>query len=59
MIKILILNLTLGFFYISFAQQLPNLPIPLGAGNAEVWNSEIYHFGGSNNWAGSIVYPRI
>lgn len=43
----------------SLSQQLPNLPIPIGAGNAEVWNSEIYHFGGSNNWAGSIVYPRI
>ena len=53
------LNLLLGFFYLTIAQQLPNLPIPLGAGNAEVWNSEIYHFGGSNNWSGSIVYPRV
>ena len=44
---------------VSIAQQLPNLPIPLGAGNAEVWNGSIYHFGGSNNWSGSIVYPRI
>lgn len=43
----------------SFTQQLPNLPIPIGAGNAEVWNNEIYHFGGSNNWSGSIVYPRV
>lgn len=49
----------LGLFSFSFAQQLPNLPIPLGAGNAEVWNGSIYHFGGSNNWSGSIVYPRI
>lgn len=46
-----------GFF--AFAQQIPNLPIPIGAGNAEVWNGAIYHFGGSNNWSGSIVYPRI
>jgi len=43
----------------SFTQQLPNLPIPIGAGNAEVWNNEIYHFGGSNNWSGTIVYPRV
>ena len=47
------------FSQIQFSQQLPNLPIPIGAGNAEVWNSEIYHFGGSNNWAGTIVYPRV
>jgi hypothetical protein len=51
--------IVLGFFTLSFAQQLPNLPIPLGAGNAEVWNGSIYHFGGSNNWSGSIVYPRV
>jgi len=57
--QFLSLNFLLGLLHISFAQQLPNLPIPLGAGNAEVWNSEIYHFGGSNNWAGSIVYPRV
>jgi hypothetical protein len=44
---------------LSFTQQLPNLPIPIGAGNAEVWNNAIYHFGGYNNWSGSIVYPRI
>jgi hypothetical protein len=42
-----------------FAQQLPNLPIPIGAGSAEVWDNEIYHFGGSNSWTGSVVYPRI
>lgn len=54
-----IIFLSIFSLSVSFAQQLPNLPIPLGAGNAEVWNSSIYHFGGSNNWSGSIVYPRI
>ena len=49
----------LGILSVAFAQQLPNLPIPLGAGTAEVWNNEIYYFGGSNNWSGTIVYPRI
>ena len=48
-----------GFIYFSFAQEISNLPLPLGAGNAEVWNGEIYHFGGSNNWSGSTVYPRV
>jgi len=57
--QFLTLILLLGLFSISFAQQLPNLPIPIGAGNAEVWNNEIYHFGGSNNWSGTIVYPRV
>lgn len=57
--KLFTISLVLGFFSLSFAQQLPNLPLPLGAGNAEVWNGSIYHFGGSNNWSGSIVYPRV
>jgi hypothetical protein len=54
-----IILLSIFSLSVTFAQQLPNLPIALGAGNAEVWNSSIYHFGGSNNWSGSIVYPRI
>lgn len=41
------------------AQQIPNLPLPIGAGTAEVWRDTIYYFGGSNNWAGSILYPDI
>ncbi len=41
------------------AQSIPNLPIPLGAGSAEVYQNEIYYFGGSDNWSGSTVYPRI
>ncbi len=41
------------------AQQIPDLPIPLGAGTAVVWNNQIFHFGGSNNWSGSICYPRV
>jgi hypothetical protein len=53
------LSFLLGLFSVTFSQQLPNLPIPIGAGNAEVWNGAIYNFGGSNNWSGSIVYPRI
>lgn len=57
--RIITLIFLSGIFSLSFAQQIPNLPLPLGAGNAEVWNGSIYHFGGSNNWSGSIVYPRI
>jgi hypothetical protein len=57
--KLFTLCLMLGLFSLSFSQQIPDLPIPIGAGNAEVWNGSIYHFGGSNNWSGTIVYPRI
>lgn len=57
--KLITLFILSGITCLSFSQQLPSLPIPLGAGNAEVWNGSIYHFGGSNNWSGSIVYPRI
>ncbi len=43
----------------SLAQQLPDLPIPIGAGNIEVWDNFIFHFGGSDNFNGSTLYPRI
>lgn len=57
--RVLIAINLLWLWNCSFAQQLPNLPIPLGAGSAEVWNNEIYHFGGSNNWSSSIIYSRV
>lgn len=57
--KTIVVFIVLVLFGICSGQQLPNLPIPLGAGTAEVWQDNIYFFGGSNNWAGSIVYPRI
>lgn len=41
------------------AQTIPNLPIPAGAGAAEVWNDSLYFFGGSNRWSGATRYPRI
>ncbi len=41
------------------AQDIPSLPIPLGAGSAEVYNNQIYYFGGSNNWSGSVVYDSV
>ena len=43
----------------AFSQEIPDLPIQLGAGSAEVYNNKIYYFGGSNNWAGSILYDSI
>lgn len=49
----------LFFSLLSFSQQLPNLPIPIGAGNAEVWNDAIYFFGGSDDWSGTTLYPRV
>ncbi|RPI75838.1 MAG: T9SS C-terminal target domain-containing protein [Ignavibacteriales bacterium] len=38
---------------------IPNLPIPIGTGSAEVWGDSIYYFGGSSNWTGTIIYQRI
>jgi len=57
--KTILIILSILFSIALSAQTIPNLPIPLGAGTAEVWNNEIYYFGGSNNWSGSICYPRI
>jgi N-acetylneuraminic acid mutarotase len=47
------------FSLLSFTQQLPNLPKPIGAANAEVWNNSIYLFGGSDDFNGTNVYPEI
>lgn len=59
--KNLLWGLVLVLIILSFlpSQQIPNLPLPIGAGTAEVWRDTIYYFGGSNNWAGSVLYPDI
>jgi N-acetylneuraminic acid mutarotase len=40
-------------------QTIPNLPIPIGVGSAEVWGDSIYHFGGGTNYGGSTRYATI
>jgi N-acetylneuraminic acid mutarotase len=55
----IILLLTLMASPFVLATDIDSLPIPLGAGSAVVWQNDIYHFGGSNNWSGSIQYPRV
>jgi len=40
-------------------QTIPNLPIPIGVGSAEVWGDSIYHFGGGTNWGGQTRYATI
>jgi N-acetylneuraminic acid mutarotase len=57
--KLFVFSLLLILGTTVYPQVLPDLPVPLGAGAAVVWNNQIYHFGGSNNWSGSICYPRI
>lgn len=57
--KHLLVVLFAGMIGALCAQSISNLPIPIGAGTAEVWNDSIYFFGGSNRWAGTIRYPRI
>ena len=38
---------------------VPNLPIPLATGGAEVWGDSIYYFGGTNNFGGQNLYQSI
>ena len=44
---------------ISSAQNIPNLPIPICSGTAEVINDSIFFFGGANRWAGTIRYQTV
>jgi N-acetylneuraminic acid mutarotase len=37
------------------AQQIPPLPYKMGAGSAEVYNNNIYTFGGSIDWGGHVL----
>lgn len=57
--KSLLSLLLAGIISALSAQTLPNLPIPIGAGTAEVWNDSLYLFGGSSHWWGTTLYPRI
>ena len=41
------------------AQGIPNLPLPLGAGTCEVWQGNLYHFGGSDDDIGTTLFQRI
>jgi N-acetylneuraminic acid mutarotase len=44
---------------IVWPQSVPDLPIAIGVGSAEVWGDSIYYFGGSTSWSGSTRYPTI
>lgn len=41
------------------SQQLPVLPVKAGAGTAQVYNNQIFYFGGSTTWGGAVRYSRI
>jgi len=47
------------FMPITSAQNIPNLPIPICSGTAEVISDSIFFFGGANRWAGTIRYPVV
>ena len=42
-----------------FTQTIPDLPIAIGVGSAEVWGDSIYHFGGSTSWGGGTRFATI
>lgn len=56
--KTIIFIITL-FSFSLYAQDVAELPRPLGAGSAEVYNGKIYFFGGSNNWSGTLLYDTV
>jgi N-acetylneuraminic acid mutarotase len=45
-----IILIIIGMFSFISAQTVPNLPIPICAGTAEVINNSIYFFGGGSRW---------
>ena len=47
------------FISVAYSQSVPNLPLPICSGTAEVMNDSIYFFGGSSRWSGSNRYPTV
>jgi hypothetical protein len=43
----------------AFSQTIPNLPIAIGVGSAEVWGDSIYHFGGATTYGGGTRFSTI
>ncbi len=43
----------------ALAQSIPNLPIAIGVGSAEVWGDSIYHFGGATTYGGGTRFSTI
>ncbi len=38
---------------------LPSLPLAIGAATAQVWNDQIYLFGGSSDWWAAAIYDDV
>ncbi len=57
--KILLLGIGALLSVTVWPQSIPDLPIPIGVGSAEVWGDSIYHFGGGTDWAGQTRYATI
>jgi len=57
--KLLLLGIVVFFSSVILPQSIPNLPIAIGVGSAEVWGDSIYHFGGGSSWSGSTRYAVI
>jgi hypothetical protein len=58
--KIMLNLLLAGMTAVCSAQTISALPIPIGAGTAEVWNDSLYFFGGANTWSGrDQLYKRV
>ena len=43
----------------AFSQTVPNLPVAIGVGSAEVWGDSIYYFGGATTYGGGTRFSTI
>jgi Secretion system C-terminal sorting domain/Kelch motif len=57
--RTLLLGLGVLLSVAAVPQSIPDIPIPVGLGSAEVHGGYIYYFGGSTSWSGSTRYSTV
>jgi len=57
--KLLLFGMGASIGMIAMAQSIPDLPVPIGVGSAEVHGGSIYYFGGSTSYGGSTRYQTV
>jgi len=57
--RILLLGMGALLSVAAMPQSIPDFPVPVGLGSAEVHGGYIYYFGGSTSWSGSTRYSTI
>jgi len=57
--NLLLIGFAVLFSVAGFSQNIPNLPVPIGVGSAEVWGDSIYHFGGATTYGGGTRFSTV